>query len=135
MKRVSIKYPKIFHEIARQLSEARTRLSLSYYKKGSEKYRGDKEAEISKLGMLAELIAMHSLAEGGKIAEFTRLINTTPQVKPDITLENGDTIDVKGLKGNILRVNAKAHENMKKRPKYYWFIKIIIIKLTKQILM
>jgi len=122
MKRSNIPYPKVFNLIARQLAEVRTRLSKSVYKMGSEKYRGESENNISLLGILAELIAMHGLSIRGIPARHTPLIDVEPIVKPDIILQGGKTIDVKGLKGDVFRVNAKAHENMEKRPDFYWFI-------------
>jgi len=110
-------------QIALQMAMARSILSEDVYKEETDKYRGERELEISHLGVLAELIAMHGLSIKGIGAKFTNIVDTCPQIEPDITLQNGDTIDVKGLKGKYLRVNANAHDNKDKRPQFYWFIK------------
>lgn len=115
-------YPVMFHKLASELALLRSELSKGYYKKGSETYRGDQEHEISKRGILAELIARHHLDERNNKYEAAPLVWTKPIAKPDIKI-GITTFDIKGMKDkNVFMINEKAHNNKEKRPHWYWFV-------------
>ena len=123
----NIQYPEMFLNLANEIGETRTMLSRKYYKKGTEKYRGENENKISSLGILGELIARHYLTENNMPFKAAPLIALKPIAEPDIYLltdKNG--VDVKSLEyyTKELYVNKDAHNNADKRPDYYWFIKI-----------
>tara|TARA_Y100000768_G_C23888563_1_gene638907 strand:+ start:583 stop:1107 length:525 start_codon:yes stop_codon:yes gene_type:complete len=124
-----ITYPKMLVSLAEELSVIRSNLSKKVYKKGTDKYRGDKEKDISKLGLLAELIIRHYLTEKGYTFESAILIDKKPVVRADITLQVlNDTylIDVKGVKkeDDTLRVNYNSHNNSTKKITHYLFVHI-----------
>ncbi|MAG59243.1 hypothetical protein CMO96_00415 [Candidatus Woesebacteria bacterium] len=127
MKIDNITFPKIFLKLAEELGKTRTMLSKKVYKEGSEKYRGEDEVKISRLGILGELIAWHDLTNKNILFKATPLIDEKPIAEPDIELLlDNIKIDVKGVGyfTTELMVNENAHKNIGKRPNQYWFIKI-----------
>jgi len=125
-----ISYPKMFVSLSKELSEFRSKLSENIYKEGTEQYRGNRESEISQLGILAELISQHFLTE--QDLEFTSapIIDVGPVVMCDIVLAgfgNDYLIDVKGVKkdDDTLRVNYNAHNNQNKKTTHYLFVHIL----------
>ena len=49
-------YPAMFKKLALELGKLRSKLSSNVYKEGTEKYRGDRETEISAKGIILSLI-------------------------------------------------------------------------------
>ena len=125
-----LKYPKCFVQLADELATLRTMHSKHIYKKGTEKFRGEREHKISMLGILAELIARHHLDNGDNEIEVAPLVEENPIVEADIILYGiGEKylIDVKGVKksAEYLRVNYSAQNNPNKKITHYMFIQII----------
>ena len=115
-------YPVMLHKLADELALLRSELSKNYYKENTDKYRGDREHEISKRGILAELIARHYLDERNNKYEAAPLVWTKPIAKPDIKI-GITTFDIKGMKDkNVFMINYDAHNNLEKQPHWYWFI-------------
>ena len=111
---------------AEKLGKQRSENSAHVYHKGSSKYRGDKEPEISKLGILGELLARQKLDNMGIQYEAAPLVETHPVNEPD--LKTGDflgTVDVKAFELYEFQVNYEDHNDYNHRPEYYWFIKVI----------
>ena len=121
MKRNRFEYPLILEDIADELAYTRSQLSKEYYK--GEKNRGDREHEISRLGIIAELVGRYRMKELKLDAVFAPLIELKPVNRPDMRFKGKD-YDIKGLKPdcNMLRINAKSFENSNKFCHYYWFI-------------
>ena len=111
---------------AEKLGKQRSENSANVYHKDSSKYRGDKEPEISKLGILGELLARQKLDNIGIQYEAAPLVETHPVNEPD--LKTGDflgTVDVKAFELYEFQVNYEDHNDYNHRPEYYWFMKII----------
>lgn len=121
-------YPSVFNRIADELARLRSKLSATVYKKGTDKYRGSQEHEISKLGIIAELIAQDFLSNKKVKFKSAPLVDVEPCPEPDIVVESLENTryDVKALKSTTdeLRVNYDAHNNKDKKVEFYWFIKI-----------
>ena len=119
------KYPIILHSVAKELAELRSKMSEKIYNKRTEKWRGDKEKEISYLGILGELVAREFLID--KKIDFlaAKLVDFNPVPEPDIVLSDGMRLDVKGVKSYSKQfyVNYKAHQNSEKICDFYWFVK------------
>ena len=120
------KYPKVLDSIAEELATLRSKLSENVYNKDTDKYRGDKEIEISTLGILGELVARDYLLSNNISHEPASLIDLQPVVGPDIVMDDGKKIDVKGVKeyGDKFYINYNAHRNHNKVCDYYWFVKL-----------
>ena len=124
-------YPVVFNRIADELAKLRSKLSASVYKKGTEKYRGEQEHEISKLGILAELIAQDHFSNKKIKFKSAPLVDLEPCPEPDIVAQQDgirplhSRYDVKGLKSTTdeLRVNYSSYNN-RMRVEWYWFIRI-----------
>lgn len=123
-------YPKVLEAIAHQIAKVRSELSKSIYAENTGGYRGEREYQISYMGILAEIVGMH-IMEVNNIkydsAPLMELPNDNNQLKyalaPDIVLDNGTRIDIKATKDiNTLYINHRAHNNKNKRPDWYWFI-------------
>ena len=115
-------YPRLLHKLAKELALLRTEMSKSYYKQGSETYRGSRENEISTLGILSELIARHYLDERATKYKAAPIVWTKPMPEPDIKIDI-TTMDIKGMKKDgIFMINHSAHNNTDKKPHWYWFI-------------
>jgi len=120
----------MFVSLSNELSLLRSKFSENVYKEGTDKYRGDREEEISQLGILAELISQHFLTE--QKLEFTSspLIDVQPVVMCDIIMDvygKEYKIDVKGLNkdSDTLRINYNSHNNDTKIITHYLFIHIL----------
>ena len=120
-------YPVVFNRIADELAILRSKLSASVYKKGTDKYRGELEHEISKLGILAELIAQDHFSNKKIKFKSAPLVDVEPCPEPDIVAEMDgiSRYDIKGLKSTTdeLRVNYGSYNN-RMRVEWYWFIRI-----------
>ena len=77
-------YPEMFHSLAEELALLRTEMSKSYYKAGSETYRGNQEHSISTLGILSELIARDYLHKKATKYKAAPIVWTKPIPEPDI---------------------------------------------------
>tara|TARA_R100000008_G_scaffold15887_1_gene7804 strand:+ start:3253 stop:3759 length:507 start_codon:yes stop_codon:yes gene_type:complete len=121
-------YPIVFNRIADELAKLRSKLSASVYKKGTKEYRGKQEHQISKLGIIAELIAQDHLSNKDINFRSAPLVDTEPCPEPDIIMEmDGLTrFDVKGMKSTAdeFRVNYKSHQTATKQVDWYWFVRI-----------
>lgn len=119
-------YPVILEKIAEEMATLRSKLSADVYHEGSETHRGKQEHEISKLGILAELVAQNFLVENSIPFKSATLVDVQPLPEPDIVID-GKLIDVKGVKQSTtnLYVNYKAHLNSKKKCDFYWFVKLM----------
>ena len=120
----------MFVSLSNELSVIRSKLSKNVYKEGTDKYRGDREMEISQLGILAELISQHFLTEQDLNFTSAPIIDITPVVECDIVMDgfgNDYLIDVKGVKkdDDTLRINYKSHNNKNKKITHYLFIHIL----------
>ena len=127
-----IDYPSVFIKLSDELAKIRTLHSKHIYKKGTEKFRGQREHDISKLGIFAELIARHYFENTKYKLDYTvaPLIEENPIVTADIILNDygkKSKIDVKGVKskGKHLRINFAAHNNAQKIVTHYLFIQPI----------
>ena len=123
-------YPIVLEQIAYQLAIVRSELSKNIYAKDTKGYRGERENQISNMGILAELVGWHIVNENNVLFNSAPLIEVPKNnvlkesTQPDITLEDGTTIDIKATKSfQSLYVNYSAHNNINKRPDWYWFIK------------
>ena len=123
-------YPAMFKKLALELGKLRSKLSSNVYKEGTEKYRGDREVEISAKGVIGELIARHYLSK--KNVEYTAadLVDTRPVVEPDIITYKtsvGCKLDIKTMsKGETrMMINYSAHNNPDKQVQFYWFIRLL----------
>ena len=111
---------------AEKLGKQRRENSAHVYHKGSSKYRGDKEPEISKLGILGELIAREKLDNMKIPYEAAPLVEEAPVNEPDFKTGSFlGTVDVKTFELYQFQVNYQDHNDYNHRPEYYWFIKII----------
>ncbi len=121
MKVIESFYPNFLNNLADELCVVRSKLSKNVYT--GNKDRGDREVEISRLGILAELIARQQCDEKNLYAKFTPMIDLNPLPEPDLYLNN-KSYDIKGVRydDNCLRINADAFENPDKKCDYYWFI-------------
>jgi len=123
-------YPLVLEQISNQLAIVRSELSKNIYAENTGGYRGERENEISNMGILAELVAWHIINESNVLFNSAPLLEIPinnvlkHSTAPDVTLEDGTTIDIKATKSlNELYVNHSAHNNKSKRPDWYWFIK------------
>ena len=126
----------MFVSLSKELSLLRSKLSENVYKEGTDKYRGEREIEISQLGILAELISQHFLTEQDLSFTSAPIIDITPVVECDIIMDDFGSdylIDVKGVKkdDDTLRVNYKAHNNQNKKITHYLFIHILTSSTAK----
>lgn len=122
-------YPPMFDVLADELAELRSKMSKDVYKKGTEKYRGSREHELSKLGILGELIARDYLSLRPIKFKCARLVDFKPLVEPDIVLtdvKNYNKIDVKCAKEEAkdFYINYDAFNNPEKNIDVYWFVKL-----------
>ena len=120
-------YPPMFDGLADELAKLRSKLSEKFYKQGTDKYRGDREHEISKRGILGELIARDYLALRPIKFSAAPLVDVVPHPTADLVVnECRDLIDVKTVKedGPDFLVNHPAHNNKDKSCDYYWFVKL-----------
>ena len=120
----TIKYPKMFLDIAKDLALSRwlidkeVRNSNSEYKRGSK----ERELEIETKGLLGELVARYHLELEGKPYTPADLIAEKPLKEADIVIGK-HRIDVKASNNrNMLMVNEKAHLKGKGKMDFYWFI-------------
>ena len=123
-------YPPMFKKLARELGQLRSKLSSNVYKQGTEKYRGDRENEISAKGVIGELIARHYLSENKVEYTAANLVDTRPVVASDVTTYKtsvGCKLDIKTMSKNETRmmINYSAHNNPDKRVQFYWFIRLL----------
>lgn len=118
-------FPKMLNDLADELAYTRSKISANIYHKNSMTYRGNKEHEISKKGILGELIARDFLNERNIPHKTTPIIDLKPIVEPDIYIDKKG-LDVKTVtKGSqILSVNFESHNNISKRPNFYWFVQL-----------
>ena len=118
-----IEFPSYFAGLAKDICVARSAISKNVYRRGTERYRGKQEFEISYMGVLAELISRHYCYEYGIEAYFAPIVDKKPVVGADVIV-NDVRIDVKGVppKRSKLWVNANSHENSNKKIDVYWFI-------------
>lgn len=123
---------KVIKELALELSILRTKMSENVYAKGTDKWRGDKEQDISYKGMLGEIASRFYHAKKGTKAIWSPAVDTQPVVGPDAILD-GSKIDVKttekyyGSANNTsksLQVNKPSHDNTSKSVDEYHFIKV-----------
>ena len=121
-----IEFPSYFTGLAKDICVARSAISKNVYRRGTERYRGKQEFEISYMGVLAELISRHYCYEYGIAADFAPIVDKKPVVGADLIV-NEVRIDVKGVppKRTKLWVNANSHENRNKKIDVYWFIHLI----------
>lgn len=122
-------YPPMFEVLADELAEVRSILSADIYKEGTEKFRGSREHEISKLGILGELIARDYLSLRPINFKCAKLIDVKPVVEPDIILTDVAkfaNLDVKCVKlgGKYFNVNYDAFNNENKKVDVYWFVRL-----------
>ena len=122
-------YPPMFHELADELATLRSEMSKDVYKEGTEKFRGDREHEISVRGIMGELIARDYLSYRPIKYKATRLVDFKPLVEPDIILldvPHSPNIDVKCAKeeSKTFYINKDAFENAEKNIDLYWFVKL-----------
>lgn len=117
-------YSKLIDSLAGELALFRSKLSKSYYHQNSEKYRGDNEVEISKKGIWAELVARDLLINKGIVFDASELLDLAPIPEPDIFIQD-KSFDVKCMTKNsdCLFINFDAHNNNKKKPNFYWFVR------------
>ena len=118
-------YPIILQHIAWEISELRSQMSKKVYNNKTEKYRGDKEKQISYLGILGELVARQFLIDKKIDFVAAKLVDFKPVPEPDIVLSDGMRLDVKGVNNYSTQfyVNYKAHQNSEKICDFYWFVK------------
>lgn len=119
----------VLEQISNQLAIVRSELSKNIYAENTGGYRGERENQISNMGILAELVGWHIINHNNVMFTSAPLIEIPTNnalknsTKPDITLEDGTTIDIKATKSlQSLYVNYSAHNNTNKRPDWYWFI-------------
>ena len=122
-------YPPMFHELADELAKLRSKMSKDVYKKGTEKYRGNREHEISARGIMGELIARDYLSYRPIKYKAAALVDFKPLVEPDIVLldvPHSPNIDVKCAKedATMFYVNEGAFNNTDKKIDIYWFVKL-----------
>lgn len=122
-------YPPMFEDLADELARLRSKMSKDVYKKGTEKYRGKREHELSKLGILGELIARDYLSLRPIKYRCADLVDFKPIVEPDIILlevANYNKIDVKCAKEDArdFYINYSAFNNPEKDVNVYWFVKL-----------
>ena len=112
---MKVDFPEYFNELAFDIGKARSIISGNIYKKGTEKYRGDKEEEISTRGVLGELIVRHTFYKRGIDNRFNPIKDIKPVVDWDCITHNGK-YDIKTVRESdkYLRINKNAHENKKK---------------------
>jgi hypothetical protein len=122
---VKVDVPVWVSNLSYELADSRTKLSASYYKKDTDKYRGKQEKEISVLGIKAELIVRHIIWEKSNVshAYFAPMINTEPVVGADLVM-GGEKYDIKGAMRDkkYLMVNYDAHNNPNKVIDWYVFV-------------
>ena len=123
---------KVIKELAMELSVLRTKMSANVYAKGTDKWRGDKEQDISYKGVLGEIASRFYHAKEGVKAIWSPIVDTQPVVGADAILD-GSKIDVKttekyyGAMNNpskSLQVNKPSHDNTSKSVDEYHFIKV-----------
>lgn len=122
-------YPPMFKELADELAFLRSKMSKDVYKKGTDKYRGEREQEISSRGIIGELIARDYLSLRPVRYSAAKLVDFKPLVEPDIIMQTDigmAKIDVKcsKIEATSFMINQSAHENEKKQMDFYWFVKL-----------
>ena len=122
-------YPPMFEELSKELAILRSEMSKDVYKKGTDKYRGERELEISARGILGELIARDYLSLRPIRFKVAKLVDFKPLVEPDIILldvPHSPNIDVKCAKqdSKTFYINKDAFENAEKNIDIYWFVKL-----------
>lgn len=135
-----IKYSSEFWKIAEHISKARSQLSEKVYAKGTDKYRGDQEKEISITGVIGELIAQEYANDHNLKTKFAPLVDLYPIATPDVIfLQDGKwnlKMDIKTipLGKNFLNINANSHNNPDKKVDYYWCIKLLSKEMASMLL-
>lgn len=122
-------YPPMFDVLADELAKLRSDMSKDVYSKGTEKYRGEREHELSKMGILGELIARDYLSLRPIKFRCAPLVDFRPVVEPDIILtdvHSYNKIDVKCAKEGAkdFYINYDAFNNPEKDVNVYWFVKL-----------
>ncbi len=122
MNETYIDYPYIFHKIAKDISQDRTKGMHKNYK-DKDYYVGEKTKQYNITGVLAELISWHFFTYNDKEFEAVSMLGTEPEVEADLICE-GNKIDVKYIPtyAKFLMVNYNSHNNKEKEVDTYMFI-------------
>lgn len=129
-----IYYPLWLDDVAeiigkqRWLKNSKTRNKNTTYKRGSK----EQEQNIDRIGVLCELIALYDQSKKERHILHTMLLSKNPDIKNDLVIILPDKklrYEVKGVIGNIARVNIESHN--KKPTDFYLFIRPTK-ELTKQ---
>ena len=125
MNETYINYPYIFHKLAEDISQDRTKGMHKNYK-GKDYYVGEKTKEYNVTGVLAELISWHYFTYNDQEFEAVSMLGTEPEVEADVICE-GKKIDIKyiPLYARFLMVNYNSHKNIEKEVTHYMFIQPI----------
>lgn len=130
-----VEFPEYFHELAFDIGKARSHISRKVYKKGTKKYRGKREEQISTLGVLGELIMRHVFYIEKVSNAFNPIIDLDPIVDWDCMTDKG-RYDIKTVRQNdkYLNINKEAHENpVKTRHITHYLFVILKSRTTAQI--
>tara|TARA_Y100001968_G_C19362895_1_gene720790 strand:- start:57 stop:557 length:501 start_codon:yes stop_codon:yes gene_type:complete len=121
------KYPDYFKSLAYDIGKARSLISSGIYKKGTKKFRGDKEKNISTLGVLGELIVRHFFYIDEIIGSFNPIVDEFPVVDSDCDVSNFK-FDIKTVKENssYYLINKQAHENKEKYNKITHYLFVVL---------
>jgi hypothetical protein len=122
---MNVPVPIWINYLADELATSRSNISASVYKQGTAKFRGDREGEISSLGIKAELMVRYVLWQDPNTCSisFSPMIDVKPIVGADM-VHNGETYDIKGAQKDkgYLMVNYDAHNNPRKICDWYIFV-------------
>jgi hypothetical protein len=120
----SIKYPKMFLDVSKDIAYSRWLITTEIRNSKNEYQRGDKqhELDIETKGILGELVARHHLEVENIDYKPMPLVNEKPFKGADIVIGE-HRIDVKASNNkNTLMVNEKAHLKGGGKIDFYWFI-------------
>ena len=123
--KTNINYPYIFHKLAEDISQDRTKGMHKNYK-DKDYYVGEKTKEYNVTGVLAELISWHYFTYNDQEFEAVSMLGIEPEVEADVICE-GKKIDVKYIPpyAKFLMVNYNSHKNPEKEVTHYMFIQPI----------
>ena len=121
------KYPEYFNDLAYDIGKARSIISSGIYKKGTKKYRGDKEEEISTRGVLGELIVRHYFYIKNIENRFNPIIDESPVVDWDCIVPKCK-FDIKTVKqeASYFLINKEAHNNKNKYDKITHYLFVVL---------
>lgn len=121
-------YPEWINEAAEFIAEIRLKNNKQVMKIKPETDRGDRNLEINRVGIQAELIAILVCERKGWSYDAAPIIRKEQTKRPDIILTKQDgtkiRIDVKALNSDYGRVNVEAHRSKEKSCDAYWFFRM-----------